>query len=104
MPLTDEVQKDVGVSSHDLVGGGLPDIAKVETDAASGKIVVADVVAAVKETKEFWKTSEFWGVIAVALTDVATTLPVHDKTILGIIAGAYAIARGLAKNGVPHIS
>lgn len=81
-----------------------PAIAAVAADAAAGKVDATHVVAAVKATKAGYKTTEFWGVMAAAILDVATQIPFHDKAIVGAIAAIYAIARGLAKAGAPSIS
>ena len=57
------------------------------------------------ETKPFFLTSEFWITVAVMVTAVSGVIPdVSGKyKALGatIAAAAYAISRGLAKNGVP---
>lgn len=72
-----------------------------------GKINVADtestVKAIVKETKAGYKTTEFWGIIAVSLLDVVSQVPTKDKLVASIVAAAYALARGLAKSGVPNV-
>jgi len=72
-----------------------------------GKINVPDaektVAAVVTETKAGYKTTEFWGVLAVGVLDVVTQIPMHDKLWASVIAGAYAVARGLAKGGVPFV-
>lgn len=57
----------------------------------------------VQETRRGYKTSEFWSSLAILFTDIATSLPAHDKLLITILGGAYAIARGVAKNGVPNI-
>lgn len=56
------------------------------------------------ETKPFYKTSEFYGIVGGALTvflDQALTGEVSKASLTGAaLAGVYALARGLAKLGV----
>ena len=61
------------------------------------------------ETKEFYKTSEFWLTMLMNVTTagaaVAGTLPAkYGVPTLTVINGLYAVARGLAKAGVPPVS
>lgn len=56
----------------------------------------------IKETKAGYKTTEFWAVIATSILDVVSQIPFHDKLVVTVIAGLYAVARGLAKLGVPN--
>lgn len=70
--------------------------------------VIHDVPAIVKETKEGYKTTEFWltiaGLAAVNLNGVVMTLPDRYQAIASaVLAGLYALSRGQAKKGVPHI-
>ena len=55
-----------------------------------------------KEAKAGYKTTEFWTSVVVSFLDVATQIPFHDKMVVSAVALAYAVARGLAKNGKPH--
>lgn len=59
------------------------------------------------ETKPFWKTSEFYvlvlGEAGAVVTGIAQVIPGTWATVAGaVIGGAYAVARGLAKSGVPY--
>lgn len=57
-----------------------------------------------KETKPFYLTSEFWATVALTITNVAGGLNLHGRAqgvVQAVIVGAYALARGLAKGGVP---
>lgn len=58
----------------------------------------------IKESKAGYKTTEFWVSIAVALfaTIDPASLPDWAQTaLIGVAAAAYAISRGLAKQGIP---
>lgn len=68
------------------------------------KALEADLPPLVRESKAGYKTTEFWGAVAAAVTDVSTTLPASDKVALLALSGVYAVARGIAKNGIPFIS
>lgn len=60
----------------------------------------------VKESKAGYKTTEFWVGVVVALLTVLDGVPLPEKFeggVVALIAVAYAISRGLAKNGVPHV-
>lgn len=67
--------------------------------------LVRDVPLDIQETRRGWKTSEFWGVIVAAFATVGP-IDVADKNkvIIAGLAVLYAIARGLAKAGVPNAS
>lgn len=67
--------------------------------------LVSNVPLAISETRRGWKTSEFWGVIAAAFASLGP-IDVSDKNKLLVtgLAALYAIARGLAKAGVPNAS
>ena len=58
------------------------------------------------ETKEFWRTSEFWISILTNLgalaSAIAGALPMkYAVPLMGLVNGLYAVSRGLAKAGVP---
>lgn len=58
-----------------------------------------------KETKSGVLTSEFWVCIAVMLGTLTDVIPLPERFegyVVGAIALAYALARGLAKLGVPE--
>lgn len=79
------------------------------TDAKTGHVETTEVVAAFKETKAGYKTTEFWasaaGLAALNLNGLVLTLPDKWQAIGSVvIVGLYAISRGLAKNGVPAAS
>lgn len=57
----------------------------------------------VQETRRGWKTSEFWVGIAAAAQAVATELPQTDKVAILALAAVYAVARGIAKQGIPNV-
>lgn len=80
-------------------------VAAVEAvlDNPTAKALETDIPPLIKESKAGYKTTEFWGAIAAAVTDISTTLPATDKVALLALSGVYAIARGIAKNGIPDI-
>lgn len=67
-------------------------------------VLRTEVPALVQESKAGYKTTEFWGAVAAVLGDVVTSLPHNDKILVTGLAAVYAIARGLAKNGVPNVT
>lgn len=81
-----------------------PALSQFATDAAQGKVELTTLKSAVNETRRGWRTTEFWSAIVAAILDVATQIPFHDKLVVSGVAAVYAVARGLAKNGVPDIS
>lgn len=61
------------------------------------------------ETKPGPRTTEFWVALATMLVQLINLVGIWDfvpnrisTIILGITAGAYALARGLAKQGQPY--
>lgn len=65
-------------------------------------------VVVVRESKPGWKTTEFWvavvTLVAVNLNGVVLTLPDKYQAIAtAVVAGLYALARGLAKQGIPDV-
>lgn len=60
----------------------------------------------ITESKAGYKTTEFWVTIVVSLFAVVdpASLPDWAQTaLLGVAAAAYAVSRGLAKAGIPHV-
>ena len=60
------------------------------------------------ETKPGWKTTEFWVTVAWVVGLVSAALagavaPRWTALASAISIGAYALARGLAKQGVPYV-
>jgi hypothetical protein len=110
-----------------------PDATQIASDAktalSEGKQVVVDVEADIKkptvggvittiedlaklprgilpliqETKVGYKTTEFWGAIGAVVVTFLNEVTTKEKVIVGVIASAYAVARGIAKNGVPFL-
>lgn len=68
-----------------------------------GYLLEQRVAPIVQETRRSWKTTEFWTSLGTALTVLVTSIPVHDKLYLSIVAAVYALARGLAKAGTPNV-
>lgn len=57
----------------------------------------------VKESKEGYKTTEFWLMIVISLLTVVDGIPLPEKYEAVVVAAlgiAYALSRGLAKKGV----
>jgi hypothetical protein len=82
-------------------------VSDVRADAPLSDIV-ADFEPVIKETREGYKTTEFWGAVAglaaLNLNGVIMTLPDKWQAIgSAAIIGLYAISRGLAKKGIPAI-
>lgn len=67
--------------------------------------VYSDVVPLVKETKEGYKTTEFWLTAVVGvLINIQPAVPEKWQAILtAALAGLYALARGHAKSGIPEV-
>lgn len=60
----------------------------------------------VKETKAGWRTTEFWLTLVSAVGVAVGVVPTpHDTKgyALVVLVALYAVARGLAKKGVPSI-
>jgi hypothetical protein len=60
----------------------------------------------ITETKTGYKTTEFWVTVIVSLFAVVDPASLPDWAqggLLAIATGAYAISRGLAKQGIPNV-
>ncbi len=60
----------------------------------------------VRESKEGYKTTEFWVSVVTSLAVVFNGVPLPESKegyVVAFIAGLYAVARGLAKKGVPAV-
>ena len=58
------------------------------------------------ETKEFWKTSEWWltiasNVLAIGAQVAEVLPPKYGIAIMAVVNMGYAVSRGIAKSGVP---
>lgn len=76
---------------------------KVEIDNDALGEAVATVV---KESRGGARTTEFWLAIATSLLVVLNGIPMpeqYEGYVVAGLAAVYAISRGLAKKGVPHI-
>lgn len=76
----------------------------VNTDAIEHAIEALPVV--VEESKAGYKTTEFWVAVVTSLLVVLNGIPLPDKyegIVVGALGAAYAISRGLAKKGIPHV-
>jgi hypothetical protein len=73
-----------------------------DTDALEGVLEAFPEV--IKESKAGYKTTEFWVTIAGSAAALLGAVPEkYQPIVLAVLGGAYAISRGLAKKGVPHI-
>lgn len=74
-------------------------------DAQLDEVVdLAPVV--IKESKDGYRTTEFWVAIAAALATQFDVTSLPEKVqgyVVGAIAVAYVISRGIAKKGVPAV-
>lgn len=76
------------------------------TEVASGTVTntIEELPVLFKETKEGYKTTEFWSAVVVSLLTVLGAIPVPEKfqgVVVGVLSAAYAVSRGLAKKGIP---
>lgn len=75
-----------------------------DTDAVTNVIYEAPEV--VKETKEGWRTTEFWVTLVTAILVVLNGIPLPEKyegAVVAALGAVYALSRGLAKQGIPSI-
>lgn len=65
---------------------------------------IDDLPEVIQETKAGYKTTEFWLTIATVLCGLLAGLPEKYSALVSVGAiGSYALSRGIAKNGIPHI-
>lgn len=60
----------------------------------------------IKESKEGYKTTEFWLMVVISILTVVDGIPLPEKYEAAVVAAlgvAYALSRGLAKKGVPVV-
>lgn len=81
------------------------------TDYIEGRVGTLSAGAVAVETRPGWKTTEFWmlvvGLIVTTVQEAVGIFNITDPTVLkvqGLIVAAYAVARGLAKAGVPNVA
>lgn len=75
-------------------------------DASRVDDFIADIPTVIKETKAGYKTTEFWVTVIMSLAAMLEVAPVPDGTggIAGVaLAAIYALSRGIAKKGIPHV-
>lgn len=77
-------------------------------EGTAGELEPAELrLSAVKETKPGVKTTEFWATQIVAFLTFLNAVPGIPEKYRGFVVAAleiaYALSRGLAKNGVPHV-
>lgn len=75
----------------------------LEPVIADASQLLAAAPAVVQETRRGYKTTEFYVLIAAGVQDLISTVPPKDKLLITILGGVYALARGIAKNGIPSI-
>lgn len=89
MPIEDEV--DVKVKTTD-------------TDAIND--VIGSLPAVVEESKKGFKTTEFWLAIATSVLVLLNGIPMpeqYEGFVIAALGAVYALSRGIAKKGVPHV-
>jgi hypothetical protein len=62
-----------------------------------------------KETKEFWRTSEFWVMLLTQLVALVSQLagslpPKYGIPAMAAVSAFYQISRGIAKSGNPVVT
>ena len=65
-----------------------------------------DVTVLVKESKEGYKTTEFWTMVVGSVLVNLNAIPLPEKYegfVTAALMGFYALSRGLAKAGVPKV-
>jgi hypothetical protein len=70
------------------------------------ELLAPAINSVISESKAGYKTTEFWVSVVVALLTVLDGIPLPEKFeggVVTLIAVAYALSRGLAKQGVPAI-
>lgn len=89
MPVEDEVEVKVN---------------KADTDAIND--VIGSLPAVVEESKKGYKTTEFWLAVGISVLTVLDGIPLPEKyegVVVAALGAIYAISRGVAKKGVPHV-
>jgi hypothetical protein len=95
-----EVKTDVADVEKDIAKPSVGGIITTVEDLAK---LPRGVLPLIQETKAGYKTTEFWGAIGAVVASLLNDVTSKEKVIVGILASAYAVARGIAKQGIPHI-
>lgn len=110
-----ETTQEGGMSTQDVDRDVTADVAQVLDHPSAGTLLplVEDVrelealaPADIQEAKAGYKTTEFWFAIATTVLVALGTVPTpHDAKgiVVAAVAALYAVARGLAKNGVANV-
>lgn len=104
IPDAEKIGKEAsGFVEHPSVAGvtGLVSGGKDFAGTPDVQEIVHDAAPLLKETKTGYKTTEFWAAIAAVVADLGTDISSKNKLVVSGIAALYALARGLAKSGVP---
>jgi hypothetical protein len=75
-----------------------------DTDAIND--VIGTLPAVVEESKKGYKTSEFWLAIATSVLVLLNGIPMpeqYEGFVIAALGAVYALSRGIAKKGVPHV-
>lgn len=96
------------VPSPEDYEGTPPDSGAVVPNQTGGAIgdLIEHIPEVIKETKSGFRTTEFWVSILAAVLVVVDGIPLPEKyegIVTALIAAAYAISRGIAKQGIPYI-
>lgn len=105
-PRPDAVDESVttDASTVNVTNVAVTDDPNNPTDAITGLINYAPGV--ISETKNGLKSTEFWLVVLTAVLVQVDAIPLPEKwegVVSGALAVAYALSRGLAKQGVPYV-
>lgn len=68
--------------------------------------VINAVPEVVKETKEGYKTTEFWLTVVTSVLVVLNGIPLPEKyegIVVAALAALYTLSRGTAKQGIPVV-
>lgn len=100
-PVLEEVAQTVQDAEHGNLAGVVADAETLKADPIVGQAATL-AVSTFKESKAGYKTTEFWTSLVVGVLDLVTQIPFHAKLATSVVAAIYAVARGLAKAGVPY--
>lgn len=90
------------------VGTAEVDVKVRKTDADTDAIedVIATFPAVIEESKKGYKTTEFWLAVATSVLVLLNGIPMpeqYEGFVIAALGAVYALSRGIAKKGVPHV-
>ena len=75
-----------------------------DTDSITN--VINEVPGVIQETKKGYKTTEFWLTVATSVLVLLNGIPLpeqYEGFVIAALGAVYALSRGVAKKGVPHV-